>query len=72
MPKQKTNSAAKKRFIVKKSGVIKRSKQGRRHILTKKTTGTKRNKSFYNGIKNRKRLVFCRRSIGCDGGFGRF
>ena len=49
MPKQKTNSAAKKRFIVKKSGVIKRSKQGRRHILTKKTTGTKRNlrKSAY-------------------------
>lgn len=43
MPKQKTNSAAKKRFIVKKSGLIKRSKQGRRHILTKKTTGTKRN-----------------------------
>ena len=49
MPKQKTNSAAKKRFIVKKSGVIKRSKQGRRHILTKKTTAAKRNlrKSAY-------------------------
>ena len=43
MPKQKTNSAAKKRFDVKKSGVIKRSKQGRRHILTKKTTAAKRN-----------------------------
>ena len=27
MPKQKTNSAAKKRFIVKKSGLIKRSKE---------------------------------------------
>ena len=37
MPKQKTNSAAKKRFDVKKSGLIKRSKQGKRHILTKKT-----------------------------------
>ena len=49
MPKQQTNSAAKKRFVVKKSGLIKRSKQGRRHILTKKTTGTKRNlrKSAY-------------------------
>lgn len=49
MPKQKTNSAAKKRFSVKKSGVIKRSKQGRRHILTKKTTAAKRNlrKSAY-------------------------
>ena len=49
MPKQKTNSAAKKRFIVKKSGAIKRSKQGRRHILTKKTTANKRSlrKSAY-------------------------
>ena len=49
MPKQKTNSSAKKRFSVKKSGVIKRSQQGSRHILTKKTTKTKRNlrKSAY-------------------------
>jgi len=49
MPKQKTNSSAKKRFSVKKSGVIKRSQQGRRHILTKKKTKTKRNlrKSAY-------------------------
>lgn len=42
MPKQKTNSAAKKRFDVKKSGVIKRSQQGRRHILAKKKTSVKR------------------------------
>ena len=42
MPKQKTNSSAKKRFSVKKSGVIKRSQQGRRHILTKKPTKRKR------------------------------
>ena len=42
MPKQKTNSSAKKRFSVKKSGVIKRSQQGRRHILTKKTQDRKR------------------------------
>ena len=41
MPKQKTNSAAKKRFIVKKSGLIKRSQQGRRHILSKKSTSIK-------------------------------
>lgn len=49
MPKQKTNSAAKKRFDVKKSGLIKRSKQGRRHILTKKSTANKRDlrKSTY-------------------------
>jgi large subunit ribosomal protein L35 len=42
MPKQKTNSAAKKRFSVKKSGAIKRSQQGRRHILSKKKTSVKR------------------------------
>lgn len=42
MPKQKTNSSAKKRFDVKKSGVIKRNQQGKRHILTKKTTKRKR------------------------------
>lgn len=43
MPKQKSNSAAKKRFVVLKSGKIKRAKQNRRHILTKKETGRKRN-----------------------------
>lgn len=42
MPKQKTNSAAKKRFSLKKSGVIKRNKQNRRHILTKKSQDRKR------------------------------
>lgn len=42
MPKQKTNSAAKKRFIVKKSGVIKRGHQGRRHMLSNKSTDRKR------------------------------
>lgn len=36
MPKQKTRSTAKKRFKLKKSGVIKRNQQNRRHILTKK------------------------------------
>ena len=34
MPKMKTNSGAKKRFKLKKSGVIKRNKQNHRHILT--------------------------------------
>ena len=49
MPKQKSNSAAKKRFSVKKSGVIKRSIQGRRHNLGNKATSVKRNlrKSAY-------------------------
>ncbi len=42
MPKQKTHSGAKKRFSLKKSGVIKRNKQNRRHILTKKTQDRKR------------------------------
>ena len=42
MPKQKTNSSAKKRFREKPSGAIKRAQQGRRHILTKKTTKNKR------------------------------
>ena len=37
MPKQKTNSTAKKRFKLKKSGVIKRNKMNHRHILTKKS-----------------------------------
>jgi large subunit ribosomal protein L35 len=42
MPKQKTNSAAKKRFTLKKSGLIKRNKMNRRHILTKKGKDRKR------------------------------
>lgn len=42
MPKQKTHSASKKRFRVTSSGLIKRSKQGKNHILTKKTTKRKR------------------------------
>lgn len=42
MPKQKTHSGAKKRFTLKKSGVIKRNKQNRRHILTKKSQDRKR------------------------------
>ena len=43
MPKQKTHSGAKKRFKLTNSGNIKRQRQGRRHILTKKTTKRKRN-----------------------------
>ena len=42
MPKQKTHSGAQKRFTLKKSGVIKRNKQNRRHILTKKSQDRKR------------------------------
>lgn len=34
MPKSKTHSGAKKRFIVTKNGKVKHQKQGRRHLLT--------------------------------------
>jgi large subunit ribosomal protein L35 len=42
MPKMKTKSGAKKRFIIRASGSIKRSQAFKRHILTKKTTKNKR------------------------------
>ena len=42
MPKQKTHTGAKKRFKLKKSGLIKRNKLNRRHILTKKSPSRKR------------------------------
>ena len=42
MPKMKTKSGAAKRFRVRGSGSIKRSSAYMRHILTKKTTKTKR------------------------------
>ena len=43
MPKMKSNSGAKKRFKVTGSGKIKRKKAFKRHILTKKSSKTKRN-----------------------------
>lgn len=42
MPKMKTKSGAKKRFKVRASGGIKRGQAFKRHILTKKTTKSKR------------------------------
>ena len=42
MPKMKTKSSAKKRFVVRAGGTIKRSQAFKRHILTKKTTKSKR------------------------------
>ncbi|MFM7010832.1 MAG: 50S ribosomal protein L35 [Betaproteobacteria bacterium] len=42
MPKMKSKSGAAKRFKVRASGGIKRSQAFKRHILTKKTTKTKR------------------------------
>jgi large subunit ribosomal protein L35 len=42
MPKMKTNRSAAKRFKKTASGRLKRGKQNRRHILTKKTPKRKR------------------------------
>ena len=42
MPKMKTKSGAKKRFIVLGNGGVKRAHAFKRHILTKKTTKNKR------------------------------
>ena len=42
MPKMKTKSGAAKRFKIRSSGSIKRSQAFKRHILTKKTTKSKR------------------------------
>lgn len=43
MPKQKSHSASKKRFVVLKSGKIKRAQSGKNHKLGKKTTKRTRN-----------------------------
>ena len=43
MPKVKTSRAAAKRFKKTGTGKLKRNKAYKRHILTKKTTKTKRN-----------------------------
>lgn len=42
MPKMKTKKGASKRFIVRAGGSIKRGQAFKRHILTKKSTKTKR------------------------------
>lgn len=43
MPKMKTNSGAKKRFVLTASGRVKRKKAFASHILTKKSQKRKRN-----------------------------
>ena len=43
MPKMKTRRAAAKRFKLTGTGKLKRNKAYKRHILTKKSTKTKRN-----------------------------
>lgn len=46
MPKLKTKSGAKKRFVLTGSGKIKRHHAYHSHILTKKTTKRKRNLAY--------------------------
>ncbi len=43
MPKMKSHRGAAKRFKVKKSGLVKRAKAYKSHILTKKSQKRKRN-----------------------------
>lgn len=43
MPKMKTSKAAAKRFKMTGTGKLMRMKAGKQHILTKKSTKTKRN-----------------------------
>ena len=47
MPKMKTNSGAKKRFVLTGSGKIKRKHAFKSHILTKKTKKQKRNLTHF-------------------------
>ena len=46
MPKVKTNSGAKKRFVLTGSGKVKRHHAYHSHILTKKTKKRKRNLAY--------------------------
>ena len=62
MPKIKTNRAAAKRFKATGTGKLKRGKAYRRHILTKKTTKTKRNlrkpaMTDQTNVKNMKKIL---------------
>lgn len=50
MPKMKTKSGAKKRFKVRPGGSIKRASAFKRHILTKKTTKSKRQLRGITGV----------------------
>ena len=62
MPKMKTNRAAAKRFKATGTGKLKRNKAYKRHILTKKTTKTKRNlrkaaMTDQTNVKNMKKIL---------------
>jgi large subunit ribosomal protein L35 len=53
MPKVKTNSGAKKRFVLTGTGKIKRKQAFKRHILTKKTTKQKRRLTSFSLVDKR-------------------
>ena len=62
MPKMKTCRAAAKRFKKTGTGKLKRNKAYKRHILTKKTTKTKRNlrkatMTDETNVKNMKKIL---------------
>ena len=62
MPKIKTKRAAAKRFSTTGTGKLKRNKAYKRHILTKKTTKTKRNlrkpaMTDQTNVKNMKKIL---------------
>ena len=62
MPKMKTSRADAKRIKVTGTGKLKRNKAYKRHILTKKTTKTKRNlrkatMTDETNVKNMKKIL---------------
>lgn len=62
MPKMKTKSGAKKRFMLTGSGKIKRKHAYKSHLLTKKSTKRKRNLTYFTIIdkadeKNIRRMI---------------
>ncbi len=50
MPKMKTVSGAKKRFVLTGTGKIKRKHAFKRHILTKKSTKRKRALTYFTTV----------------------
>ncbi|MBQ9339195.1 MAG: 50S ribosomal protein L35 [Paludibacteraceae bacterium] len=65
MPKVKTNSGAKKRFVLTGSGKIRRKHAYKSHILTKKTKKQKRNLTHFaivdnNNLKSVKEMLLLR------------
>ena len=50
MPKMKTTSGAKKRFVLTGTGKIKRKHAYKSHILTKKGTKQKRNLTYFTTV----------------------